>query len=71
MVMRQHHRAGEKLFVDYSGQTVAVVNQATGEIRQAEIFVATLGASIEVLGLQKYLLAFFELLEGSEVNQGT
>jgi transposase len=45
LVMRQHHRAGEKLFVDYSGQTVPIVDQATGEIRQAEIFVATLGAS--------------------------
>ncbi len=45
LVMRQHHRAGEKLFVDYSGQTVPIVGQATGEIRQAEIFVATLGAS--------------------------
>jgi transposase len=45
LVMRQHHRAGEKLFVDYSGQTVPIVDQTTGEIRQAEIFVATLGAS--------------------------
>lgn len=45
LIMRQHHRAGEKLFVDYSGQTAPIVDQATGEIRQAEIFVATLGAS--------------------------
>jgi transposase len=45
VVMRQRHRAGEKLFVDYAGQTVAVVDPASGEIREAQIFVATLGAS--------------------------
>ena len=43
--MRQTHRAGEKLFVDYAGQTVPVVDSRTGEIREAEIFVAVLGAS--------------------------
>jgi transposase len=45
IVMRQDHRAGEKVFVDYAGQTVPVVNSTTGEIRQAQIFVAVLGAS--------------------------
>jgi transposase len=45
LVMRQDHRAGEKLFVDYAGQTVSIVDPRTGEIRQAQIFVATLGAS--------------------------
>lgn len=43
--MRQIHRAGEKLFIDYAGPTVAVIDQATGEISQAHIFVAVLGAS--------------------------
>lgn len=43
--MRQTYRAGEKLFVDYSGMTMPVTNPATGEIQRAEIFVATLGAS--------------------------
>jgi transposase len=43
--MRQVHRAGEKLFIDYCGPTVAVVDAATGEIRQAQIFVAVMGAS--------------------------
>jgi transposase len=43
--MRQEHRAGEKLFVDYAGDTVDVVNPKTGEIRAAQIFVAVLGAS--------------------------
>ena len=43
--MRQTHRAGEKLFVDYAGHTVPVIDEATGEIRPAQIFVAVLGAS--------------------------
>ena len=43
--MRQEHRAGEKMFVDYAGQTVAVVDRETGEERQAQVFVAVLGAS--------------------------
>jgi len=42
--MRQTHRAGEKLFVDYAGQTMPVVDRTTGEVRQAQIFVAVLGA---------------------------
>jgi transposase len=45
VVMRQDHRAGEKLFVDYAGQTVPVVDRLTGEVREAQIFVAVLGAS--------------------------
>lgn len=45
VVMRQHHRAGEKLFVDYAGQTMPVVDAQTGEVRQAAIFIAVLGAS--------------------------
>jgi transposase len=43
--MRQTHKAGEKCFVDYAGQTVPLVCAETGEIRQAQIFVAVLGAS--------------------------
>lgn len=43
--MRQVHKAGEKLFVDYSGATVAIINPDTGEVRDTQIFVATLGAS--------------------------
>lgn len=43
--MRQVHKAGEKVFIDYSGDTVAVIDPKSGEIFNAEIFVATLGAS--------------------------
>lgn len=43
--MRQEHKAGEKLFVDYAGMTMPVTDRETGEARPAQIFVATLGAS--------------------------
>ena len=43
--MRQEHLAGEKLFVDYCGQTVPIVDASTGEIRDAQVFVAVMGAS--------------------------
>ena len=43
--MRQTHVAGEKLFVDYAGDTVPVFDGATGEERRAHVFVAVLGAS--------------------------
>ena len=45
LVMRQEHRAGEKLFVDYAGQTVPVQDPVSGQLRPAHIFVAVLGAS--------------------------
>ena len=44
-IMRQHHAAGDKVFVDYSGKRVPIVDPVTGVIREAEIFVAVLGAS--------------------------
>ena len=43
--MRQEHRAGDKFFVDYSGMTLPIVEAATGEIREAEIFVGVMGNS--------------------------
>lgn len=70
--MRQTHKAGEKCFVDYCGQTVPIIDPATGEIRQAQVFVGTLGASNytyaeathgqtlpDWLGSQSRMLAFF------------
>jgi transposase len=44
-VMRQHHPAGDKVFVDYSGKKVPIVDGVTGVVRDAEIFVGVLGAS--------------------------
>src|SRR6201995_2694742 len=43
--MRQVHPAGERLFVDYAGQTVELVDGGPGEVRTAQLFVAVLGAS--------------------------
>jgi transposase len=48
--MRQNHRAGDKLFVDYAGPTMRVVDPVTGESQPAQLFVAVLGASNLVLG---------------------
>lgn len=43
--MRQHHKAGDVLFVDYAGQTMPIVDSQTGEVKHAQIFVAAMGAS--------------------------
>jgi transposase len=43
--MRQAHPAGERMFVDYAGQTVDLIGPGTGEVRAAQIFVAVMGAS--------------------------
>lgn len=43
--MRQTHVAGERLFVDYAGTTLEVIEPATGEVMTAQLFVAALGAS--------------------------
>lgn len=43
--MRQAHKAGDKAFVDYAGQTIDVIDPDTGEIRAAQIFVGILWAS--------------------------
>jgi transposase len=43
--MRQAHPAGERMFVDYAGQSVDLIDRRSGEIRPAQIFVAAMGAS--------------------------
>jgi transposase len=43
--LRQTHKAGATLFVDYAGHTVPIHDRHTGTVRQAQIFVAVLGAS--------------------------
>lgn len=46
VVMRQEHRAGEKLFVDYAGPTIPIYDPLSGEVMaRAQLFVAALGAS--------------------------
>lgn len=75
VVLRQQHRAGEKLFVDYAGATVPIHNRTNGAVVQAAIFVAVLGASNYTYaeasltqGLGDWIAAHirtFEFLEGA------
>lgn len=43
--MHMGHKAGDKMFIDYTGEKLEVVDPQTGEVRTAEVFVAILGAS--------------------------
>ena len=43
--MRQTHVAGDKLFVDWAGDTVPIIDPMTGEVHEAHLFIAVLGAS--------------------------
>jgi transposase len=45
LTMRQSHKAGERMFVDFSGKRPSIVDRVTGEVREVELFVAVLGAS--------------------------
>jgi len=45
VTMRQKHKAGDKLFIDYAGSTIPIIDAASGEIKRAQIFVAVMGAS--------------------------
>src|SRR5690349_8917537 len=45
LVLRQEHRAGEKMFVDYAGATIPIHDPEGGEVHAAAVFVAVLGAS--------------------------
>jgi transposase len=45
VTMRQSHRAGERMFVDFSGDGLEVIDPRTGECKMAKLFVAVLGAS--------------------------
>jgi len=45
VVMRQEHKAGEKTFIDFAGDGIDITDPKTGEVTQAELFIAALGAS--------------------------
>ena len=45
VTMRQNHKAGEKVFVDYAGQTFPIFDPETGKATEAHIFIAVFGAS--------------------------
>jgi transposase len=79
--MRQTHVAGEKLFVDYAGTTIDIVDAATGEVHAYQLFVAALGASsftyaeatrtqtlIDWIGAHTRAFAFFGGVPGMVVS---
>jgi transposase len=79
--MRQVHVAGEKMFVDYAGSTIEIIDPASGEIREAQVFVAVLGASSytyakaswgqtlpEWVGAHGHAFAFFGGVPGQVVS---
>ena len=43
--MRMEHKVGDKMYVDYAGDKLSIIDQQTGEIQPVEVFVAILGAS--------------------------
>lgn len=43
--MHMVHKAGERLYVDYAGKTLEVIDESTGELKSVQVFVAILGAS--------------------------
>ncbi len=55
--MHQHYKAGEKLFVDFTGKKLSIINRPTGEVIEVEVFVAVLGCShytyVEAIPSQK------------------
>lgn len=56
-VMRMDHKAGDKMYVDFAGEKLSIIDNQTGEIQEVEVFVAILGASqltyIEAVGSQQ------------------
>jgi transposase len=45
VVLRQEHKAGEKMFVDWAGTTIPIYDPRGGSVQEAHLFVAALGAS--------------------------
>jgi transposase len=74
LVMRQTHRAGEKIFIDYSGKKPHIVDASTGEVIEVELFVMVLGASnytyAEVTRTQKVADFIGALVRGLEYFGG-
>ncbi len=61
---RHHHAAGAAMQTDYAGQTAEVIDPGTGEVRQAQIFVAVLGASSLTFAMASYSQKLPDWIEG-------
>jgi transposase len=61
---RNRHEAGAVMQTDYAGQTVPVVDPHTGELREAQIFVAVLGASSYTFAMASFSQALPDWIEG-------
>jgi transposase len=68
--MLQHHKSGEKLFVDYAGLTAKVTEHETGVVREVQVFVSAMGSSQKIYAkayegqdLKNWLLAHVEAFE--------
>lgn len=44
-VMHMNHKAGDKMYVDYAGKTLSIIDKNTSEVQEVQFFVAILGAS--------------------------
>jgi transposase len=65
--LRQTHTAGERVFVDFAGHTMEVIDGATGEIHRAEVFVGVLGASSYVFAAATWTQSLPDWI-GAHVN---
>ncbi len=45
MTMHMEHKAGDKLFVDFAGKKLSIIDRTSGEKQEVEVFIAVLGAS--------------------------
>ncbi len=64
LTMRQSHGGGEKLFIDYAGDKVPVADRQTGEVRDAQIFVAVMGGSSLSFGHATWTEQMGDWIEG-------
>ena len=62
LVLRQEHRAGEKMFVDYAGATIPIHDPKTSEVQPAAVFVAVLGKQRKPVLLKRGIAATIEEL---------
>lgn len=43
--MHLEHKAGDKMYIDFTGTKLSLIDTGSGEVNEVEVFVAVLGAS--------------------------